>query len=105
MVTSQVKNVVTVDAAQGQEADIVIFSTVRTQDTQTIGHVADQRRVNVAITRACKRTKGKPMMTKWRPRSDEKEAKGGQREAKGRPRVSQKRRKRGQEKQEDARAD
>lgn len=39
----------TIDAFQGQEADIIIFSTVRQKG---IGFVADPRRINVAATRA-----------------------------------------------------
>ena len=45
-------DVLTVDAAQGQERKIIIFNTVRTEVSKSIGHVADLRRVNVAITRA-----------------------------------------------------
>jgi len=46
-------DVLTVDAAQGQERKIIIiFNTVRTAVSKSIGHVADLRRVNVAITRA-----------------------------------------------------
>ncbi|KAL6755047.1 AAA domain-containing protein [Haematococcus lacustris] len=40
----------TVDGYQGQEADVVILTTVRTAGS--LGHVADPRRLNVAITRA-----------------------------------------------------
>ncbi|KAJ9527915.1 hypothetical protein QJQ45_005636 [Haematococcus lacustris] len=40
----------TVDGYQGQEADVVILTTVRTSGS--LGHVADPRRLNVAITRA-----------------------------------------------------
>eukprot|EP00730_Choanoeca_flexa_P008095 TRINITY_DN12439_c0_g2_i1.p1 TRINITY_DN12439_c0_g2~~TRINITY_DN12439_c0_g2_i1.p1 ORF type:complete len:1308 (+),score=248.40 TRINITY_DN12439_c0_g2_i1:502-3924(+) len=39
----------TVDAYQGQERDIIIFSCVRTRH---IGFLADKRRLNVALTRA-----------------------------------------------------
>ena len=41
----------TVDAFQGQEADVVIFSCVRTC-VDDIGFLADTRRLNVALTRA-----------------------------------------------------
>ena len=42
-------SVATVDSYQGQEADIVILSTVR---TERIGFVDDPQRLNVALTRA-----------------------------------------------------
>jgi len=41
----------TVDAFQGREADIVIFTCVRDAST-TIGFLSDARRMNVALTRA-----------------------------------------------------
>ena len=45
----------TVDSSQGCEADIVIVSFVRSRDSDeqhSIGFVKDERRINVAITRA-----------------------------------------------------
>ena len=42
----------TIDGYQGQESDIIIFTTVRSNSSRFIGHVADPRRLNVAITRA-----------------------------------------------------
>ncbi|KAG5190447.1 AAA domain-containing protein, partial [Tribonema minus] len=41
-----------VDSFQGSEADIVLVSLVRANDSAAIGFVRDTRRVNVAITRA-----------------------------------------------------
>lgn len=42
----------TIDAFQGQERDLIILSLVRSNDTQTMGFLADVRRLNVAITRS-----------------------------------------------------
>jgi len=42
----------TVDGFQGREADIVVYTAVRSKVGATIGHVADVRRLNVALTRA-----------------------------------------------------
>lgn len=42
----------TVDAFQGREADIIIFSCVRASKSKGIGFLNDVRRMNVALTRA-----------------------------------------------------
>ena len=42
----------TVDAYQGREANIVIFSAVRASGSSGIGFLSDVRRMNVALTRA-----------------------------------------------------
>ena len=45
-------DVATVDSFQGRECDVVIYSTVRSNDRWTIGFLKDYRRVNVALSRA-----------------------------------------------------
>ncbi len=42
----------TIDSFQGQEADVIIISLVRSNAEQQIGFLNDYRRMNVAITRA-----------------------------------------------------
>jgi superfamily I DNA and/or RNA helicase len=41
-----------VDSFQGREADIVVFCTVRCNVHYSIGFLANERRMNVALTRA-----------------------------------------------------
>ena len=45
-------DVATVDSFQGRECDVVIYSTVRSNEQWTIGFLKDYRRVNVALSRA-----------------------------------------------------
>ena len=44
--------IMTIDASQGREADLVILSTVRANPVHSLGHLDDQHRINVGITRA-----------------------------------------------------
>lgn len=44
----------TIDSFQGRESDIIVFSTVRSNALADIGFVEDERRLNVAWTRARK---------------------------------------------------
>lgn len=44
----------TIDSFQGQEADVIILSLVRSNANQQIGFLNDYRRINVAMTRAKK---------------------------------------------------
>lgn len=45
----------TIDSFQGQEADVIILSLVRSNSNQQIGFLKDYRRINVALTRARKK--------------------------------------------------
>lgn len=44
--------VASVDSFQGREADAVVISMVRSNDKGSVGFLTDQRRMNVAVTRA-----------------------------------------------------
>jgi serine/threonine-protein kinase len=44
--------VLTIDAAQGKEFDLVFYSAVRSNDQNRIGFLRDERRLNVALSRA-----------------------------------------------------
>lgn len=44
--------VATIDSFQGQEAENIVLSLVRSNDSQDIGFLKDYRRMNVALTRA-----------------------------------------------------
>ena len=48
----QIISINTVDSFQGQERDIVYISIVRSNEDGQIGFLADERRMNVAMTRA-----------------------------------------------------
>lgn len=45
-------SILTVDAAQGKEFDLVLYSAVRSNKEGKIGFLADERRLNVALSRA-----------------------------------------------------
>lgn len=44
--------IATVDAAQGRDYDIALFSTTRSNPQRAIGFLRDRRRLNVALSRA-----------------------------------------------------
>lgn len=54
---AELKNIAvsTIDAFQGQEADVIILSLVRSNIEGKIGFLSDYRRMNVALTRAKKK--------------------------------------------------
>ena len=46
------EQVLTIDSMQGREKEIVIFSAVRSNSMGEIGFLSNQKRINVALTRA-----------------------------------------------------
>jgi superfamily I DNA and/or RNA helicase len=42
----------TIDGFQGREAEVIVFTTVRSNANADIGFLADERRLNVALTRS-----------------------------------------------------
>ena len=49
---SELITIDTVDGFQGQERDLMLISLTRSNESGEIGFLADERRMNVAITRA-----------------------------------------------------
>ena len=50
----RIRDVTSVDGYQGSEAPVVVISTVRCNVSGNLGFAGDARRLNVAMTRACK---------------------------------------------------
>ena len=50
--TNLLIEIATVDSFQGRECDAIIYSTVRSNSQRRIGFLRDQRRINVALSRA-----------------------------------------------------